>query len=53
MTRSTLAPLAAGRALEPGTEIFAGAHDAVGLGEALGRHPASSSPEGAPAGVAA
>jgi predicted dinucleotide-binding enzyme len=35
-------PLAAGRALEPGTEIFAGAHDAAGLAEALGRHPASA-----------
>ncbi|GHG50467.1 hypothetical protein GCM10012320_19120 [Sinomonas cellulolyticus] len=30
-------PLAAGRALEPGTEVFAGAHDAAGLGEALER----------------
>lgn len=30
-------PLAAGRALEPGTEIFAGAHDAARLGEALER----------------
>ncbi|BCT77929.1 hypothetical protein SCMU_37710 [Sinomonas cyclohexanicum] len=30
-------PLAAGRALEPGTEIFAGPHDAARLGEALER----------------
>lgn len=30
-------PLAAGRALEPGTAVFAGAHDAARLGEALGR----------------
>ncbi|MDQ0260213.1 putative dinucleotide-binding enzyme [Sinomonas atrocyanea] len=35
-------PLAAGRALEPGTEAFAGAHDAAGLAEALGRHAASA-----------
>ncbi|AMM34353.1 NADP oxidoreductase [Sinomonas atrocyanea] len=33
--------LAAGRALEPGTEAFAGAHDAAGLAGALGRHAAS------------
>ena len=30
-------PLAAGRAFEPGTDIFSGAHDAAWLGEALGR----------------
>ncbi|WP_433875101.1 NADPH-dependent F420 reductase [Sinomonas atrocyanea] len=34
-------PLAAGRAFEPGTEIFAGAHDAAGLVEALGRAAAA------------
>jgi predicted dinucleotide-binding enzyme len=35
-------PLAAGRALEPGTEAFAGEHDAAGLAEALRRHAASA-----------